>query len=358
MNRSVYIIAEAGINHNGSLSRAKELIDCAAEEQADAVKFQSFRTELLVSRTAPKAEYQAVNDEGSSTQFDMLKEVELSEDSHHELEEHARKRGVQFLSTPFETTSLKFLTEKLGMETIKVPSGELTNGPFLLEVARKAKSIILSTGMGNLDEIRMALKLIAYGFSEVSERVPGFDLLEELTAEQLDCLRERVTILHATTEYPAAMADINLRAMKSIQDRFGLPVGYSDHSPGIIVPIAATALGASVIEKHFTLDKTLPGPDHKASLDPKELKQMVRAIRDTELALGDGEKRPAESEKKNMPIARKSLHASRPIEKGEAFTAENLSIKRPGNGVSPLKYWEYLGNPASQDYQTDELINE
>lgn len=356
MRAKVYIIAEAGVNHNGSLARAHDLIDCAVASGADAVKFQSFRTEALVSRSAPMAKYQMDNDPSNETQFEMLKKLELSVNDHFELQKHATEKKIDFLSTPFEIESLKFLVNDLKMKTIKIPSGELTNGPFLLEIAYSAESVILSTGLATLEEINQALKVLAFGFSKANGLPVLSSLNSELTSDDMNLLKERVTILHATTEYPAPVEDINLNAMIDLREKFGLPVGYSDHSLGITIPIAATALNASIIEKHFTLDRSLPGPDHRASLEPRELAEMVSAIRETEKALGDGHKRPMSSEAKNLPIARKSLHAGQDIKKGEAFSIENLAIKRPGSGISPMQYWDYLGRLATRDFERDDLI--
>lgn len=330
---SVIIIAEAGVNHNGDIDMAKRLIDVAAEAGADYVKFQTFSAERLTTRDAAKAEYQKRNDGEADSQFDMLKRLELSEAMHHELMTHCASRKIRFFSTGFDIESLDFLNG-LGLPLFKIPSGEITNLPYLRHIGSFGKPLIMSTGMATLDEIGAALDVL----------------------EQAGTSRDAITVLHCTTDYPAAMSDVNLRAMPAIKEKFGVKVGYSDHTQGIEVAIGATALGAQLIEKHFTLDRTLPGPDHKASLEPSELKAMVAAIRNIETALGDGNKRPTESELKNVAIARKSLVAVRPIKEGEIFTAENLGVKRPGNGISPMRLDDMIGKRASRDYLIDEVI--
>jgi N-acetylneuraminate synthase len=339
MSERVFIIAEAGVNHNGSLEMAMELINVAADCGADAVKFQTFRSEALASRHAVKAEYQQRTTEAAESQIAMLKRLELSPDSFKRLAEHCRARGIEFLSTPFDLPSLDFLADEMGLKLIKLPSGELTNGPFLLAAARKGREIILSTGMATLSDVAAALDLLAEGYG-------GHE-----------AMKKRVTLLHCTTEYPAPIAEANLRAMDSLATEFNLPVGFSDHTLGIVVSIAAAARGAKIIEKHFTLDKSLPGPDHQASLAPAELREMVAGIRQVEAALGDGVKAPSPSEIKNMPIARKSLVAACSIASGEILTETNLTAKRPGSGVSPMRWREYLGRPANRAYEIDEPID-
>jgi 2,4-diacetamido-2,4,6-trideoxy-beta-L-gulose transferase len=358
MSKKVYIIAEAGVNHNGSVERALEMIDAASAAKADAIKFQTFKTENLVSKSAPKAEYQNRNAGESDSQFEMLKKLELSESDHIKLLEYSKSKGIDFLSTPFDFQSLDFLVRILNLKTIKIPSGEITNGPFLLAIARISDNVILSTGMANLAEIESALGVLAFGFSSPAEKLPVFsDFMKTLQSPLgADLLKKRVTILHATTEYPAPFSDVNLNAIKTIGSAFGLPVGYSDHTRGIHIPIAAVAIGATMIEKHFTLDRNLPGPDHKASLEPDELSTMVRSIREIESSLGDGRKLAVESEIKNIAIARKSLHALIDIKKGDRFSEKNLTSKRPGNGISPMMYWEYLGKQSSADFIQDDLI--
>ncbi len=359
MNASsrIYIIAEAGVNHDGSLEMAKKLIDVAAGAGADAVKFQTFKAEELVSSAAPKADYQKAATGSAESQLDMLKKLELDESAHRVLASHCRKRDIQFLSTPFDENSIDLLAARIKVPMLKLPSGEITNGPLLLHAARTGLPIILSTGMSTLDDIKAALGVLAFGYTVKKEK-PSHKAFRAALASPRGkrSLQERVTLLHCTTEYPAPFADVNLRAMDTMREAFGLPVGFSDHTPGMIVPIAAAARGASVIEKHFTLNRELPGPDHKASLEPRELRAMVRAIRDVELALGSGEKKPAPIEKKNIVVARRSLIAARNIKKGEVLSPENLTCKRPGNGLSPLRYWEMLGKKADKDYHQDEMV--
>lgn len=329
----VLIIAEAGVNHNGDIELARRLVDVAADAGADLVKFQTFNADRLVTTRAGKAEYQARTSDADELQHAMIRRLELSREMHEELLAHCATRRIGFFSTPFDEQSVDLLLE-LGIDRFKVPSGEITNLPFLRHVGRYGKPVILSTGMATLGEIEAALGVL----------------------EEAGTPRSRIAVLHCNTEYPTPMADVNLRAMRSIHEAFGVPVGYSDHTQGIEVAIAAVAQGAVIIEKHFTLDRTLPGPDHAASLEPDELRAMVRAIRNVELALGDGIKRPSASEAKNKPIARKSLVAARAIRAGEPYTAENLAVKRPGTGVSPMRWDEVLGRPAPRDFAPDELI--
>ncbi|MDX9967258.1 MAG: N-acetylneuraminate synthase [Sulfuricurvum sp.] len=330
---STFIIAEAGVNHNGSLDLAKKLIDVAAEAGADAVKFQTFKAEKLVSKKAQKAEYQKQTTDAAESQYDMIKKLELDEPAHRELIRYCGEKKIRFLSTPFDHESIELLDAQ-GMEIFKIPSGEITNLPYLRHIGGLGKEVILSTGMADLGEIEDALDLL------VSSGTP----------------KEKITILHATTEYPCPMDEVNLRAMGTIASAFGVRTGYSDHTRGIEVPIAAVAMGASVIEKHFTLDRTMEGPDHKASLEPDELCAMVAAIRNIEKALGEGIKKPSPSEAKNMAVARKSIVAARPIRAGEVFTSENIAIKRPGTGISPMRYDEIVGERAARDYEEDEPL--
>lgn len=327
----VLIIAEAGVNHNGSLDLAFKLVDEAKKAGADIVKFQTAIPELVISRFAPKAEYQKVQTGEQESQLEMCKKIHLKFDEYFPLKEYCEKVGIGFLSTPFDLPSIDFLSQ-LGCDIWKIPSGEITNYPYLVEIAKKHQPIILSTGMCNADEIGTAVSL-----------------LQENGAGE-------ISLLHCTTEYPTPFEDVNLKAMCAMQERFGLTVGYSDHTQGIEVPIAAVAMGAQIIEKHFTLDKNMEGPDHKASLEPDELKQMVDSIRNIEKAFGSGIKQPAESEKKNIAIARKSIVASRPIKAGEMLTVENITTKRPGNGVSPMKWNLVIGTKAVRDFEEDELI--
>ncbi|MFZ3218899.1 MAG: N-acetylneuraminate synthase [Rhodoferax sp.] len=327
------IIAEAGVNHNGDLELARRLIDVAAEAGADYVKFQTFRADRLVTRAAVKAEYQKQNSGAAESQYEMLRRLELTPEMHVDLIKHCKLRGIRFLSTGFDIESLDLLAG-FGIELFKIPSGEITNRPYLQHIGGMGKPIILSTGMADLAEIGAALAVL----------------------EQAGTPRQQITVLHCNTEYPTPMVDVNLRAMHTVRDAFGVQVGYSDHTAGIEIPVAAVALGATVIEKHFTLDRNLPGPDHKASLEPGELRAMVAAIRNVELAMGDGLKRPSPSEAKNIAIARKSLVAACPIRVGERFTQANLAVKRPGTGLSPMRLNEVLGRVASRDFQPDELI--
>ncbi len=358
MTSRTFIIAEAGVNHNGSLDMASALIDVATASGADAVKFQTFRSSEVISRHAPKAEYQTHTTGKSESQLEMVRKLELSEQSHEILIAHAKTRGIAFLSTPFDSPSLRLLTERFGLSTIKIPSGEITNAPFLLEIARTGRQVILSTGMSTLGEVETALGVLAFGYLANPDATPGRDAFFKAFASDAGqaALRKQASLLHCTTEYPAPYAEVNLRAMDALSAAFGLPVGFSDHTPGIHIPVAAVARGARIIEKHFTLDKTLPGPDHAASLEPTELSAMVKAIRDVEAALGDGVKRPTAAEWKNRDIARKSLMARRPIRAGEPFSVDNLACKRPGTGLQPMDYWRLLGSVAESDYAEDEPI--
>lgn len=353
-----YIIAEAGVNHNGSLDMARRLVDVAAEAGADAVKFQTFRADKLVTGTAPKAAYQTRTTEAAESQREMIRKLELSKEAHHILIDHCRAAGIQFLSTPFDLESVELLAQTLDLPRLKLPSGEITNAPLLLAAARTGKPLILSTGMSTLREVQEALGALAFGYCAPPDAVPSAAAFPEAYASPAgqDSLKQKVTLLHCTTEYPAPFNEVNLRAMGTLAEAFGLPVGFSDHTEGIAVPLAAVALGAAIIEKHFTLDRTLPGPDHKASLEPGELREMVTAIRRVEEALGTGVKEPAPSEKKNMSVARKSLVAATAIATGEPFTRDNLAVKRPGTGITPFRYWEFLGRPATRGYEPDEEI--
>jgi len=332
----VIIIAEAGVNHNGSMEQAKKLIDVAAEAGVDFVKFQTFKADKLVTKEAKRAAYQDANTGTSDSQYEMLKKLELSESQHKSLIDYCDKKGVSFLSTGFDHESLEFL-HSLGLEFAKVPSGEITNLPYLRKVAQLFQRLVLSTGMATMEEIKAAYNVF------ISEGI----------------LPENICILHCNTEYPTPMEDVNLKAMLDIKKDLGTRVGYSDHTLGIEVPIAAVALGAQVIEKHFTLDRNLPGPDHRASLEPDELKAMVMAIRNIEVAIGgSGIKEPSKSELKNKSVARKSIVASRSINKGEEFTVENLTVKRPGTGISPMKWDNIIGSAAIKDFNADEVIIE
>lgn len=359
MSEPVFIIAEAGVNHNGDISQAKRLIDVASDAGADAVKFQTFRADQIVSRGAPKAEYQTRTTDQAESQFEMIRKLELTEADHGVLIAHAQGRGIAFLSTPFDAPSLHLLTKRFGLQTIKIPSGEITNAPFLLAIARAAQRVMLSTGMSTLAEVETSLGVLAFGFTATAAAIPQCGDFEQAFASDLgqQSLRDRVTLLHCTTEYPAPFGEVNLRAMDTLAVAFGLPVGYSDHTPGIHVSLAAVARGAQVIEKHFTLDRNLPGPDHKASLEPDELRDLVCQTRELEQALGDGIKRPTASEWKNRDAARKSLVAAKAIKEGEIFTEENLACKRPGTGANPFAYWQTLGQTARCSYNADEVLD-
>ena len=333
MTSRTLIIAEAGVNHNGDLALARQLIDVAAVAGADLVKFQTFTADRLATRTAQKADYQNRTTTSTESQHEMLSRLELTDAMHHELIAHCATRKIGFFSTGFDIESVDLLVRH-GQNHFKIPSGEITNLPYLRHIGRLGKSVILSTGMANLGEIEAAI-----------------DALEAAGTP-----RAMLTVLHCTTEYPTPMAEVNLRAMLSIHAAFGVAVGYSDHTQGIEVAIAAVAMGATVIEKHFTLDRNLPGPDHKASLEPAELNALVAAIRNIEVALGDGIKRPSPGEARNRPVVRKSLVASRAIKSGALFTAENITAKRPATGISPMRWDEVIGKTALRDFGPDELI--
>jgi N-acetylneuraminate synthase len=354
---STFIIAEAGVNHNGSLDRALALVDLAANAGADAVKFQTFIPEAVISRYAQKAKYQVKTTGDGESQLEMVKRLALDLDAHKQLKRRCEMRNIQFLSTPFDLSSIDMLVNDLKVPQIKVASGEITNAPLLLRVAHSGLPVILSTGMSLLGDIEDALGVLAYGYLQPSEvpSIPGFKQAF-LSREGQGQLQQKVTLLHCTTEYPSPFEDVNLLAMETLARAFGLPVGLSDHTLGYSVPIAAVALGACIVEKHFTLDRSLPGPDHIASLEPQELMSMIVAIRQVESSLGQARKLVASSEEKNRNIARKSLVAATAIRAGESFTTENLTSKRPGSGISPMHYWETLGRSATRDYDSDELI--
>lgn len=353
------IIAEAGVNHNGSDELAFSLVDAAYKAGADIVKFQTFKAKNLVTEEAQQAEYQITNSGQKESQYSMLKRLELSYESHHKLVKYCNDLGIEFLSTAFDSESLSFLVDDLGITRLKLPSGEITNAPLVLEHARTGCDLIVSTGMATLSEIEQVLSVIAFGYLN-PQGTPNDETLQAayFSEQGKQLLKEKVTLLHCTTEYPAPFGDINLNAMDTMKDAFKLAVGYSDHSEGIIVPVAAVAKGAVLIEKHFTVDKSLPGPDHKASLDPQELKAMVDGIRTVEKVLGDGIKGPRPSEVKNKSVARKSLVAANVITAGQLFSENNLAVKRPGNGVNPIKYWHYLNKPSGKSYKAGDLIDE
>ena len=327
------IIAEAGVNHNGDVLLAKKLIEIAADAGADLVKFQTFNSSRLATISAPKADYQSLLTDKSESQHAMLRKLELSESMHHELIAHSHSKGIGFFSTGFDIESIDLLI-RLGQERIKIPSGEITNLPLLRHIGNLNKEVILSTGMSNLSEVEKAV----------------------LTLESSGTPKKKITVLHCTSAYPAPMTDINLLAMKAIQDKLQVAIGYSDHSEGIEIPIAAVALGATIIEKHFTINKNLPGPDHKTSLEPSELKAMVAAIRNIESALGDGNKRLTPSESRNIIAVRKSIVAKTTIKKGELFTADNITTKRPGSGISPMLWDQIINTKSKRDFDNDEII--
>ncbi len=330
MNK-IFVIAEAGVNHNGDIEIAKRLIDAAVEAGADAVKFQTFKAEQLVCRDAKKAEYQLATTDQSESQYDMLKKLELTTETHEILMKYCDQKNIMFLSTPFDIESINFLS-KLGVQIYKIPSGEITNLPYLREVGKHRQKTILSTGMSSMDEVKAAV-----------------DVLQKAGAND-------IILLHCNTQYPTPITDVNLLAMVRMREELGLPVGYSDHTQGIEIPIAAAALGAMVIEKHFTLDRSMEGPDHKASLEPDELQAMVSSIRKVEKAMGDGIKKPTFSELSNMAVARKSIVAKCDVRTGELFTKDNLTTKRPGTGISPMRWDEIIGTAAKRDYVKDEMI--
>lgn len=323
----IFIIAEAGVNHNGSIQLAKKLIDKAVEAGADCIKFQTFKTENLVNKNAVKADYQIINTKNNDTQFEMLKKLELSYSDFLQLKNYSDKKGIIFLSTPFDIETIEFLAPILPF--FKIPSGEITNLPYLRKINSYKKDVILSTGLSTLEEVKQAVKILK------------------------DC---RVKVLHCTTEYPCPYKDVNLNAMLSLKKELNVDIGYSDHTIGIEIPIMAVSLGAKIIEKHFTLDKNMDGPDHKASLEPHELKKMIIAIRNVEKAFGNGLKIPSEIEKKNIEIVRKSIVAKAEIKKGDFFTEKNLTVKRPGNGISPMMWDEIIGKSAKKDFKIDEII--
>lgn len=356
---SCYIIAEVGVNHNGDLSIAKKLIDVAHFAGADAVKFQSFQADLLVTQSAPKAKYQLETTDESESQWTMLKKLELNEAEHHALFKHCQERGIEFLSTPFDFASLSLLTDKVSLKRIKISSGDLTNSPMLLAAAKSNCKLILSTGMANIKEIEYALSIVACGLLALPENKLCSSAIQDILKDDKarTLLKDKVSLLHCTTNYPADIEDINLNALDTLAQKFGLPVGYSDHSLGDTVAQLAVAKGATIIEKHITLDCAMPGPDHRASIEPDEFKSFVKKIRQVEVIMGNGIKEPQEVELNNIPIARKSLVANQQISQGELFTPENLIIKRPGTGVSPEKYWDYLGTIADKDYLPGELID-
>ncbi|MDC1214677.1 N-acetylneuraminate synthase [Rhodospirillales bacterium] len=354
---SLFFIAEAGVNHNGDKDLAIQLIDVACAVGADAVKFQTFDASALAAKDAPKAAYQKETTGASETQFEMLKRLELPHNWHFELRDYCATKGIGFLSTPFDSGSLKFLVESIGMETIKVPSGEMTNGPFLLEIAKAAQKIFLSTGMSTIADIRCALGVLAFGLLR-HDAQPSMQAFEDAFTSEAGqaALKENVSILQCTSAYPTPLNQANIRAISTLKDTFGLQTGFSDHTEGTIASLAAVALGAEIIEKHFTLDRALPGPDHKASLEPGELAQLISDIRDVEESLGNGEKVQQPVEANTASVVRKSLFTTRAITKGDVFSEDALVAQRPGDGVSPMKFWDQVGASAKRSYKTGEKI--
>ncbi|MEK6730683.1 MAG: N-acetylneuraminate synthase [Pseudomonadota bacterium] len=352
------IIAEAGVNHNGSLDLAFELIDQAVAVGADIVKFQAFNSSQIVTQSLSKASYQKVNTGGQDSQLAMLKKLELSRADHERLIEHCQKKSIKYLSSVFDLQSLNDLVNYFGITEVKLGSGEITNGPLLLKIAQLQCDVILSTGMCDLVDIQRALSILAFGYLDRSEyptRATFEAAFNSVEAQKI--LKEKVVLLHCTTAYPAPINDINLYAMDTMRNTFLLPVGYSDHSLGINIAIAAVARGAIMLEKHFTLDKNLPGPDHKASLDPREFARMVTAIREVEVALGNAEKKVTPSELDHFDIVRKHLVAAQTIKKGEKFTERNIAVKRSQGKISPIYFWEILGETADKDYVIDDVIS-
>ena len=354
-----YVIAEAGVNHNGDVERAVCMVDAAADAGADAVKFQTFRADEVASATAEKARYQKATTGTDESQLEMLRRLELAPADHDTIAARCRERGIEFLSTAFDTLSLDMLVDGLGIGRIKIPSGEITNGPLILHAASKNLPVIVSTGMATLDEVTEALGVLAFGWTRDAVPSGRADFAESLASPHgRKRVQERVTILQCTTEYPTPFDDVNLRVMDTFRAEFGTAVGLSDHTQGIAVPIAAVALGAELIEKHFTLDRSLPGPDHAASLEPDELREMVAGIRAVERALGSGVKSPQTSEQPNRDVARRSLVAARPVAAGSHYAAADITAKRPGRGVSPMQLWALLGTAAPADLATGEEIPE
>jgi len=352
-----YIIAEAGVNHNGDLELANKLVDSAAELGADAVKFQTFCADAVVTGNAPKADYQKRTTDENESQKEMLQRLELPREWHYQLKKRANNLGIDFLSTAFDEDSLDFLVRNIGIQSVKIPSGELTNGPLVLAAARTGLNLIVSTGMASMADIKCALEVIAFGLMrhELPPSTKAFKAALQSQDGRL-IVQKKVTLLQCTTEYPASPEEANLIAMQNMGDEFKTPVGFSDHTLGTAVAIAAAARGAVIIEKHFTLDRTLPGPDHKVSLEPKEMGAMINDVRIAWRALGDGNKKAMPGELKNMTIARRSLIAARSLKKGDIIQSDDLIARRPGTGISPMKYWSFIDTPAEQDYVIGELI--
>lgn len=358
--KSTLIIAEAGVNHNGSEALAIKLVDAAVNAGVDIIKFQTFKADELVTLDAKQADYQINNTAKTQSQWAMLKEIELSFASHKKIKAYCESRGIEYLSTAFDAVSLNFLTESLGLARLKIASGEITNIPFILEHAKTGCDIILSTGMATMQEIELALAVLAFGYINHDENnKPNKEQFFQayLSPEGKSILKKKVTLLHCTTEYPAPFEQVNLKAMDIMAETFGLAIGYSDHTSGIAVSLAAVARQACVIEKHFTLDRSMPGPDHKASLEPDELKTLVKGIREIEVSLGQAIKEPSDCEIKNKEVARKSIFARKAIAKGERFSVDNLIVKRPGSGLSPAYYFDLIDQKATESFDKDELIH-
>jgi N-acetylneuraminate synthase len=354
---NIYVIAEAGVNHNGSRDLAFSLVDAAVEAGADAVKFQTFKAGQLVTRTAQKAAYQQKSTDKSESQLSMLLKLELAHSVHIELAAYCKEKKIDFISTAFDHESLQFLVDDLDIPFLKIASGEITNAPFLLAHAMTGKDVLLSTGMCDLSDIEEALGVLAFGYTEQKPPLRSAFKAAYASTSGQKALRDKVTLLHCTTQYPVAPEDVNLAAIRNLAQTFGLRTGFSDHSKGIVAAIAAAAMGAQVIEKHFTLDRTSEGPDHQASLEPAELKEMIANIRRVQIMMGDGIKRPLNCEIDNRLVARKSIVAACRIEVDEVFTQFNLTIKRPGNGRSPMDYWHLLGSNSPRSYEMDEVIS-
>lgn len=355
--RNTYVIAEAGVNHNGSEERAFELLAAAVDAGADAFKVQIFDPENLVTGWADKAEYQEKNTGDGQSQLEMLRQLDLDRSAYSRLLEECNRTEIDFLVTPFDVPGIRFLREELGLAVLKVPSGEITNAHFLYHAASSGADLIVSTGMSTLDEVRFSLGVVSAGYERVAPSVETFDA-HGADPDRIASLYDKVALLHCTTQYPTPFEDINLQAMPSLKDTFGLSVGLSDHSKGISVPIAAVGIGASIIEKHFTLSRDLPGPDHKASLEPGELRDMIRAIREIEQALGDGAKRARPSEEQNIEVARRSIYATGTIRKGDTLSEANITTKRPGSAMPAKIFWSLIGATATRDYEFDEAIDE
>ncbi|MBF0610737.1 MAG: N-acetylneuraminate synthase [Magnetococcales bacterium] len=357
LSGKTFIIAEAGVNHNGSLEQALRLVDAAVRAGADAVKIQTFQAEQLASPSAPKAAYQSRTTPAEESQLEMIRRLQLSDEAQLEIQSYCREQKIVFLTTPMDPDSLNFVTDTLDLEMFKLGSGDLTNGPLLLKAGQAARKIILSTGMSNLEEVAQALGVLAFGLMQ-STVVPGKEEFDKALRSEAGkwALRNHVTLLHCTTAYPTPFHDVNLRAMDAMSAAFNLPVGLSDHTPGISVAVGAVARGAKVIEKHLTLDHKLPGPDHRASLEPDAFHEMVKAIREVEQALGEGGKTPTPSELVNVEAARKSLFAARPIAKGKHYQEEDFIALRPGTGISPMDMWQLIGQKAEKSYQVGEMI--